>query len=177
MFSNKVTITTIAFDRKEVDAIGFDLTAYEYFNLLGKNKVRGIETTIVYDLTDKVRMNANYTFTDLERQSRILNPKNKVNAGIDVQASERLAFSATYQFVSDRYTEYTTYPAPTYDPVLNSEILKNYQLVNANIRYVLIKSRLNIFASADNILDKDFVEARGFSTRGRNFKVGINISL
>jgi vitamin B12 transporter len=32
-------------------------------------------------------MNANYTFTDLERQSRILNLKNKVNAGIDVQAS------------------------------------------------------------------------------------------
>jgi vitamin B12 transporter len=49
-------------------------------------------------------------------------------------------------------------------------------LVNANIRYVVIKNRLNIFASAD-ILDKDFVEARGFSTRGRNFKVGINISL
>jgi vitamin B12 transporter len=33
-------------------------------------------------------LNANYTFTDLERQSRILNPKKKVNAGIDVQASD-----------------------------------------------------------------------------------------
>jgi vitamin B12 transporter len=177
LFSKKVSLTTIAFFREETDAIGFDLTSYEYFNVLGKNKVRGIETTVAYDLNDKVRLNVNYTFTDLERQSRILNPKNKVNAGIDVQANNRLAFSATYQFVSDRYTEYTTFPAPTFNPVLNSEILKNYQLVNANIRYVLMENRLNIFASADNILDKDFVEARGFSTRGRNFKLGLNISL
>jgi hypothetical protein len=36
----------------------------------------------------------------------------------------QIAFSATYQFVSDRYTEYTTYPAPAFNPVLNSEILK-----------------------------------------------------
>jgi vitamin B12 transporter len=177
LLTKKLTISSIAFFREETDAIGFDLTAYEYFNVLGKNKARGIETTVAYDLNEKVRLNANYTFTDLERQSRILNPKNKVNAGIDVQATTRLAFSATYQFVSDRYTEYTTYPAPAFNPVLNSEILQNYQLVNANIRYVLIKNRMNIFASADNILDKDFVEARGFSTRGRNFKVGLNISL
>ena len=177
LLSKRLTVTSIAFFREETDAIGFDLTSYQYFNVLGKNKARGVETTLLFDLNSKIRFNANYTFTDLERQSRILNPKNKVNAGIDIQATERVAFSATYQFVSDRYTEYTTYPAPAFNPVLNSEILKNYQLVNANIRYVLIKNRMNIFASADNILDKDFVEARGFSTRGRNFKVGLNISL
>jgi vitamin B12 transporter len=177
LLNKRVTVTSIAFFREETDAIGFDLTSYQYFNVLGKNKARGVETTLLFDLNSKIRFNANYTFTDLERQSRILNPKNKVNAGIDFQATERVAFSATYQFVSDRYTEYTTYPAPAFNPVLNSEILKNYQLVNANIRYVLIKNRMNIFASADNILDKDFVEARGFSTRGRNFKVGLNISL
>jgi vitamin B12 transporter len=177
LLSKRLTLTSIAFFREETDAIGFDLTSYQYFNVLGKNKARGVETTLLFNLNSKIRFNANYTFTDLERQSRILNPKNKVNAGIDFQATERVAFSATYQFVSDRYTEYTTYPAPAFNPVLNSEILKNYQLVNANIRYVLIKNRMNIFASADNILDKDFVEARGFSTRGRNFKVGLNISL
>jgi hypothetical protein len=31
--------------REETDAIGFDLTAYEYFNVLGK-KARGIETMV-----------------------------------------------------------------------------------------------------------------------------------
>jgi vitamin B12 transporter len=41
-------------------------------------------------LNDKVKFNANYTFTELERQSRILNPKHKVNAAVDVQATARL---------------------------------------------------------------------------------------
>jgi vitamin B12 transporter len=58
--------------------------------------------------------------------------------------------------------------------VLNSEILKDYQIVNANVRYDLIKNRLNVFGTVDNILDKDFVESRGYSTRGRNFKLGFN---
>jgi vitamin B12 transporter len=175
LLGKKVTLTSTAFLREETDAIGFDLMTYKYFNVSGLNKVKGVETMIAYALNDKVSLNANYTFTELERQSRILNPKHKVNAGVDIQATERLGFSATYQFVSDRYLEYTTYPAPSFDPVLNSEILKDYQLVNANIRYELIKNRLNVFAAVDNILDKDFVETRGFSTRGRNIKAGLNI--
>ncbi|UQD57718.1 TonB-dependent receptor [Flavobacterium sp. K5-23] len=175
LLGKKVTLTSVAFLREETDAIGFDLTTYKYFNVNGLNKAKGIETMVAYAMNDKVSFNANYTFTELERQSRVLNPKHKVNAGVDVQATPRLAFSAAYQFVSDRYTEYTTYPAPSYSPVLNSEILKDYQLVNANVRYELIKNRMNVFAAVDNILDKDFVESRGFSTRGRNFKAGLNI--
>ena len=175
LLNKKLTLTSVVFLREEIDAIGFDLMTSKYFNVNGLNKAKGIETMVVYTLNDKVNFNANYTFSELERQSRILNPKHKVNAGIDVLATPRLGFSATYQFVSDRYLEYTTYPAPTYNPVLNSEILKDYQLVNANVRYELIKKRMNIFVAADNILDKNFVEARGFSTRGRNLKVGLNV--
>jgi vitamin B12 transporter len=175
LLGKKVTLTSVAFLREETDAIGFDLTTYKYFNVNGLNKVKGVETMVAYAMNDKVSFNANYTFTELERQSRVLNPKHKVNAGVDVQVTPRFAFSAAYQFVSDRYTEYTTYPAPSYSPVLNSEILKDYQLVNANVRYELIKNRMNVFAAVDNILDKDFVESRGFSTRGRNFKAGLNI--
>jgi vitamin B12 transporter len=175
LLNKKITLTSIAFYREETDAIGFDLMTYKYFNVNGLNKAKGLETMIVYALNDKVNFNANYTYTELERQSRILNPKHKVNAGVDIQATERLGLSATYQFVSDRNIEYTTYPEPSYDAVLNAEVLKDYQLVNANVRYNLIKNRLNIFAAVDNILDKDFVESRGFSTRGRNIKAGFNI--
>jgi vitamin B12 transporter len=39
------------------------------------------------------------------------------------------------------------------------------------------ENRLNIFAAVDNVLDKDFVESRGYSTRGRNFKIGLNFIL
>lgn len=174
LINKKVVVNAVVFQREEQDAIGFDLMTYKYFNVTGKNKAKGLETMISYAFNHKLKFNANYTFTELEKQSRILNPKHKVNASVDVQATTRLAFNLAYQFVSDRYFEYTTYPAPTYDPVVNAEVLKEYQIVNANVRYELIKNRLNVFGAADNILDNDFIETRGYSTRGRNFKLGLN---
>ncbi len=174
VLNKKLVINAVGFQREETDAIGFDLVTYKYFNVLGKNKVQGFETMIGYSFTDKIKFNANYTFTELEKQSRVLNPKQKVNANVDIQATSRLALNFSYQFVSTRYVEFTTYPAPTFDPVLNVDFLKDYQLVNTNIRYELIKNRLNLFGAVDNILDKDFVESRGYATRGRNFKIGMN---
>jgi vitamin B12 transporter len=172
--NKKWVINAVGFQREETDAIGFDLVTYKYFHVIGKNKVQGFETMFAYAFTDKIKFNANYTFTELERQSRILNPKHKVNANVDIQATAKLALNFSYQFVSTRYVEFTTYPAPTFDPVLNVDFLKDYQLVNTNIRYELIKNRLNLFGAVDNILDKDFVESRGYATRGRNFKIGLN---
>ena len=174
LLDKKLTFNAVGFLREENDAIGFDLVTYKYFNVDGLNKVKGIESMISYTLNETIKFNANYTFAELEKQSRILNPKHKVNANIDVKPSKRLGINLAYQFVSDRVTEYTTYPAPTFDPVLNTEILIDYQLVHANFRFELIKNRLNIFGAVDNILDKDFVESRGFSARGRNFKGGFN---
>ncbi|OCB77873.1 TonB-dependent receptor plug domain-containing protein [Flavobacterium crassostreae] len=173
----KATLSSVAFLREETNAIGFDLMTYKYFNVAGINKARGVETMISYAWSDRATIHANYTFTELEKQSRILNPKHKANLELAFQASSRLNLAASYQFVSDRYLEYTTYPAPAYAPVLNTAILEDYQLVNMNLRYELIKNRMHVFAAANNILDKDFVESRGFSTRGRNIKAGLTILL
>ena len=173
-FDKKINLNSVAFLREEKEAIGFDLMTYKYFNVDGLNKVKGVETAVSYSINKSIKLNANYTFSELERNTRILNPKHKVNANLGVNVTPRLDFNLAYQFVSDRIIEYTTYPAPTYDPVLNTEILKDYQLVNTNIRYVLSKNRLNVYLAADNVLDKDFVETRGYNTRGRNFKLGFN---
>jgi len=175
LLKKKIVLNAVAFHREEKDAIGFDLMTYKYFNVDGKNNAKGIETMVSYALNDKINFNANYTFTELERQSRILNPKHKANASVDVRANSRLGFNVAYQFVADRTTQYTVYDPITWMPTVVSEVLKDYQLVNANVRYELIKNRLNTFAAVDNILDKDFVESRGYSTRGRNFRVGLNI--
>lgn len=174
LVSKKLTISAVGFYREEKEAIGFDLMTYKYFNVKGNNVAKGVETTVSYAVNSKIKFDANYTFTELAQKSRILNPKHKVNASLDVQATERLGFNVAYQFVADRAFEYIVYLPPTFAPELRQETLLDYQLVNTNVRYELIKNRLNIFAAADNILNKDFVETRGFSTRGRNFKIGFN---
>ncbi|MES2811402.1 MAG: TonB-dependent receptor plug domain-containing protein [Bacteroidota bacterium] len=174
LLSKKIKINAVAFYREEENAIGFDLMTYKYYNVEGKNNIKGVETNFEYAINDKIKFNANYTFSELSKQSRVLNPKQKVNASLDYQATSKLGVNVSYQFVGDRPYEYTVYLPPTWDPVLMKETFKNYQLVNANLRYQLVKDRMNIFGSVDNILDKDFVEVRGFSTKGRNFKLGFN---
>jgi vitamin B12 transporter len=174
ILDKKINLNAVAFHREEKDAIGFDLVTYKYFNVDGKNNVKGVETMISYALNDKIKFNANYTFTELQKQSRILNPKHKANASIDFAATSRLGINVAYQFVDKRVTEYTIYDPITWTPTLVREILKDYQLVNTNIRYALVKNKLNTFLAVDNVLNKDFVEARGYSTRGRNFKIGFS---
>lgn len=174
LLSKKITVSAVAFHREEKEAIGFDLMTYKYFNVEGKNIAKGVESMISYAFNDKIKFTGNYTFTELQRQSRMLNPKHKVNASLDVQATSRLAFNAAYQFVSARPFEYTVYLPPTWDPVVMQEKLNDYQLVNANVRYQLVKNKMTVFGAVDNILDKDYVETRGYSTRGRNFKIGFN---
>ncbi len=175
LWDKKLHFNALAFYRNEKSIIGYNLATDKYFNMEGHNNARGIETMLAFSPNKKIKVNANYTFTQLENQSQILNPKHKANLGFDYQANDRLAFNLAGQFVSDRRYDYTDYPAPTYDPVLMQEILKDYTLFNANTRYVLIKNQLNFMAAIDNIANKDFVEIRGFSTRGRNFKIGLTL--
>ncbi len=172
LWDKKLHFNVLAFYRNEKSIIGFNT---KYFNIEGQNNARGIETMMAFSPNKKIKVNANYTFTQLENQSQVLNPKHKANLGFDYQANDRLAFNLAGQFVSDRRYDYTDYPAPTYDPVSMSEVLKDYTLFNANTRYVLIKNQLNFMAAIDNITNKDFVEIRGYSTRGRNFKIGLTL--
>ena len=59
------------------------------------------------------------------------------------------------------------------------EVIQSYPIdtIKKNDRYELIKNRLNVFALVSNIFNEEFVESVGYSTRGRNFKLGLNINL
>ena len=39
----------------------------------------------------------------------------------------------------------------------------------------MLPNKLSIFGAVTNILDEEFVENIGYSTRGRNFKLGLNL--
>jgi vitamin B12 transporter len=65
LYGWKLIVNAVA---REGEAIGFDLMTYKYFNVNEKQS-QVLKQWIV--LNDKVKFNANYTFTELERQSRI----------------------------------------------------------------------------------------------------------
>jgi vitamin B12 transporter len=172
LLNKKLTFNVVGFYREQKNSIGFDAT-YHYANVEGLNKAKGIETGINYAVSNKINLNANYTFTQVDEALSRLIPKHKVNGSVDFSATKRLFFNTNYQYVDARQDAF--YDGNTYATVYTK--LGSYQLVNALVKYELVQNRLTIFGTVTNILNEDFVENIGYSTRGRNFKLGLNIIL
>jgi vitamin B12 transporter len=172
LLNKKLTFNAVGFYREQNNSIGFDAT-YHYANIEGLNRAKGVETGINYAVSDKINLNANYTFTQVDEALSRLIPKHKVNGSVDFSATKRLFFNANYQYVDTRQDAF--YDGTTYATVYTK--LGSYQLVNALVKYELVQNRLSIFGTVTNILNENFVENIGYSTRGRNFKLGLNIIL
>jgi len=177
LLSEKLRLEAIAFYRDQTNAIDFffnpDTFESYYVNINGTNKAKGIETEVSYELTSQVKLNANYTFTQVDKDLNRLIPKHKANASLDYQPNSRTLFNVNYQYFDTRNDAF--FDGSTF--LVTAVKLDSYQLVNFLAKYELIRGRMSVFATATNILNETFVENIGYSTRGRNFKLGLNFVL
>ena len=173
----KVKLNAVGFYREQTNFIGFyfNPVTYDsnYINIEGLNKAKGVETEVSFALSEKVKWNSNYTFTQVDKALDRLIPKHKVNSSLDFQINSRLFFNVNYQYVDSRNDAF--FDGNTF--ATKMIVLDSYQLVNSSVRYELVKNRLSVFGAATNILNADFVENVGYSSLGRNFKLGLNINL
>lgn len=177
LWNKKIKLSAVGFYRDQNDAIDFfynpDTFEAYYVNIDGKSKAKGVETTVSVALTEKVSLNGNYTFTQVDKMLDRLIPKHKANASIDFQPTKRTLFNLNYQYFNarnDAFYNGTTFAVDTIK-------LGSYQLLNALAKYELIQNRLTVFGTVTNIFNEEFVENAGYSTRGRNFRLGVNIVL
>ena len=175
MINKKITINTVGFYREEENSYDFftDLTTYEskYINNSKVVIAKGMETTLVIKPNSSLSINGNYTFTQVaEAQSKLI-PKHKVNVSIDVDFTKKIHWNAQYQYVAARNDAF--FDLNTFETIKTT--LGSYQLINTNFSIDVLPNRLSIFTAVTNILDKDFYENIGYSVRGRNFKLGLNI--
>ena len=177
LLDKKLNFNVVGFYREQNNTIGFyfdNMTFVgQYVTIKGINKAKGVETELSYAVNSKVKLNTNYTFTQVDEALDRLIPKHKINASLDFQASKKLFLNANYQYVDarkDAFFDGTTFAVANVN-------LSSYRLFNGLIKYELVKNRLTIFGAATNIFNEDFVENIGYSTRGRNFRLGLNINL
>jgi vitamin B12 transporter len=176
LLAKKLTFNTVVFQREEKNSFGFytDPATYvsNYINIEGKNKAKGVETMVSYAFSKELKVNANYTFTQVEEPLNRLIPKHKGNVSLDYQPMTRAFFNINYQYVDQRKDAFFDGGTYATTPV----ILDAYQLFNATAKYDLVKNRMSLFVAVSNILNEEFVESVGYSTRGRNFKLGLNLN-
>ncbi len=172
LLAKKLTVNVVGFYREQTNFIGFYFNpvtfAGNYVNIDGENKAKGVETEMTFQIAKSVKLSANYTFTQVDEALNRLVPKHKANANVNVVASSRLRFNSSFQYLSERNDAF--FDGNTYASV--PVVLGSYKLVNLSSDYHLIKNRLNVFVNVTNLLNEDFIENIGYSTRGRNFRVG-----
>ena len=175
--NKKIRWNIVGFYREQTNFIGFyyNPTTYasNYVNIDGLNKAKGIETEVKCTLSDKVKWSSNYTFTQVDEALNRLIPKHKINSSLDYKISDSCFWNVNYQFIDARKDAF--FDGNTY--ATTQVKLGSYQVVNTLVRYEISKNKLSVFGSVQNIFNVDFVENIGYSTMGRNFKVGLTINL
>jgi vitamin B12 transporter len=99
-------------------------------------------------------------------------PKHKFNSSLDYKVANRFLWNINYQYIDSRKDAF--FDGNTF--ATTQVKLGSYQLLNTLARYEIRKNKLSVFGSVQNIFNVDFVENIGYSTLGRNFKLGINFN-
>ena len=81
--------------------------------------------------------------------------------------------SLSYQYNDDRTD--TFYNAETFTNDILT--LESYSLLDFYVSHQVIPNKLRLFANVTNLLNEDFQEIIGFSTRGRNASLGMLLDL
>ena len=100
---------------------------------------------------------------------RLRIPKHKANASLGYDICENTFASLNYQFVGSRTdTNFSTF---------TNEDLSAYSLVDLYFSYKIINNKLKLFANVTNLLNEDYLEILGYTSRGRNVSLGLNLNL
>tara|TARA_R110000868_G_scaffold175564_1_gene412646 strand:+ start:3591 stop:5453 length:1863 start_codon:yes stop_codon:yes gene_type:complete len=165
--NDQLRVSGLYFNRDENQPIIYGTNGYE--NIEGFIDAQGVEVELDWNLCDNFKWSANYTFTERKGDNAIRIPKHKVNTSFDYQLFKDTYASLSYAYVGNRSdTDFNTF---------SDVSLGAFSLVNLYISHQLIPKRLNVFMNAENILNEDYVEVIGYTTRGRNIRLGLSLNL
>ncbi|MFH6769822.1 TonB-dependent receptor plug domain-containing protein [Gaetbulibacter aquiaggeris] len=173
---DKAIFNLVYFNRKETNFIAFvDLGnfVYQYKNIEDSFTAIGLEFNADYNFSNRFKLTSNATYTHVEENLSVRIPEFKINASLMYELTKRTFMSLSYQFNDSRKD--SVYNSTTY---VNDEILlKSYNLFDFYISHKLMNHKVLLFANVTNFFNEDFEELYGYSSRGRNVNLGLNINL
>ena len=163
---NGFRVNGVYFNRKEENTIVY---TSNYENATSDATVHGFEFEAEANVIKDLTINANYTFTEVKDGERLRIPKHKANANFGYNFNKKTFASLNYQFVGSRTdTNFSTYENVEMD---------SFSLIDLYFSHKLIKNKVKLFASVTNIFNEDYFEILGYTTKGRNVNLGLNINL
>jgi len=164
------------FDSLYTDMITYesDSITYEgtYINLDDEATSRGVEFTGKVKVSNKLRVNVGYTFTetdDGDGNELLRRPKHAASINANYKYTPKLSANIGARYVGERrdsvYDSVTFLP---YDVTLDS-----YTVVNIGAAYQ-VHEHITLSARIENALDKDYQEVSGYNTDPLTAYIGIS---
>jgi len=167
--SDKLRVSTVYFNRKEENFVFFDNITGTYGNSLETIDAQGAEIELNWQPNDKIRLSSNYTFTERKGDAAIRLPKHKVNASLGYTFSKKTYASIDYKYTGQRFdTDFNTFSDIALEP---------FSIMDIYTEHELLPNKLKLFLGISNIFNAEYTEIIGFTTRGRNIRVGFNMTL
>jgi len=167
-------LSGLYFNREEENFIDFVTTDFvtfagEFQNVQQDFEVQGVEVELEVKPFKNANFNANYTFTERKEQVALRIPRHRANASFGYNFSNNTFASVSYQYTGDRIdTDFATFT--------NLE-LDSFSIIDLYFSHQLINNKLKVFANVNNLFNEDFTEIIGFTTRGRNVRIGFLLNL
>ena len=162
LFSKKLVLNATYFHREETNKIGYDPISYQTINDFGTFSAKGVETEITFKASDKMQLSANYTFIDRDESLLLKIPQNK------------FFLKAAYHLLTDTFTS-LSYRFVDATKDFGNVALPSYQLVDFFVNHQLLEDTVTFYGSVTNLFNEDFQEIAGYTTRGRNYNIGLRL--
>jgi vitamin B12 transporter len=162
--------SAVFFYREEDNAIVLpDFITYR--NAENTVNAKGVETVVSVKPIDKVTVTLTHTYTNKSAEFDYI-PKHKLNANVTVKPLKRTFVSLNFKNVGERtyFDQYGSFGTAGEDVVIDS-----YSLVDLSVNHH-VGSHMVLFGSLNNMFNEDYEDTLGFSTKGRNFRVGLKLN-
>lgn len=174
--SKLFTFSSVYFRRNSenfIDFVTIDPVNFlsEYQNISEEFIASGVEVELDLNLSEKINLRGNYTFTEADEKFALRIPKHKLNAQLGYRINKNTFTSLNYQFNDERT-----------DSFYNNETFINELVVleEFGILDYFISHRLNenveLFAGVSNITNEEYSEIYRFNTQGRNVRAGVTFN-
>ena len=136
-----------------------------YLNAADELNAKGVELELNATPIEKLSIEANYTFVEYKEALARRIPKHKANVQFGYEVSNTTFTSLSYQYTHERFEN-------SFVPLLES-----FSVLNFYISHTALKNKVTFFGGLDNILNEAYEDVPGYATKGRNVRVGFQLTL
>ena len=111
-------------------------------------------------LFEIVDFNLNYSFTQLKNGSLVRLPKHALNTNLNYVFNDQSNLGMFYTYRGERQA-------------VDLSTLEAYSLIDLRYAKSFYDDKLTASVWLSNILDTEFIEITNFTTKGRNFRIGL----